>query len=335
MPKGDSKDTLTRQWEMLKMLPTRGTGLSAPELVERLASKGFGVDLRTVQRDLAKLSKPFQLVCNEASPPYGWRFMEGTDLGIPGLTVAEALTLKMVDEFLAPMLPASMLESLRSRLEQATKKLDALEAADNPAARWAEKIRVVHPAMNMVAPDIKPEVMAILQEGLLRERQLEVAYQRLGAEAPSTHRIHPLALVQRGPIVYLVCTVFDYDDPRLYAVHRMASATLLEDEVKWPEGFSIDSYIQEGHLHFGDGSDISLKLWVDKSLGAILHESPLSTDMNMKECGEGFEVKATVQDTLQLKWWLLSRSREVKVLAPKTLREAVVRHLREALEKYE
>lgn len=334
MPKADSKDTLVRQWEMLKLLDTR-YWLTTSEITERLAGLGYGVDQRTVQRDLEKLSTVFlDIDCNKKSAPFGWRWKQGADLGVRGLSVSEALTLKMVDEFLAPMLPASMLESLRPRLKQATEKLDSLEAADNPAARWTEKIRVVHPVMNMVAPDVRPEVMETVQEGLLREKQIEVGYHRIGTDAPSAHRIHPLAMVQRGPVTYLVCTVFDYSDIRLYALHRMVTATLLDDAIEWPQGFSIDNYIREGHLHFGNGGDIFLKLWVSKDAGSYLRESPLEGDMRMQESGDGYEVTATVRDTMQLKWWLLSRGRDAIVLEPAEFREKMIFSLRDALDGY-
>lgn len=333
MPKSKSNDTLLRQWEMLKMLPTRGW-LTTADITKLLADNGYVVDQRTVQRNLQDLSGPFPLLCNDKSTPYGWRWKEGTDLGVPGLTVPEALTLKMVEEYLTPLLPSSYLDGLRPKLNEAHRVLSVIEES-NTAARWTNKIRIVHPTLNVVPPKVDAEIMATLQEGLLHEKQLEVGYLRLGAEEPAAHLIHPLALVQRGPVTYLVCTVFDYDDIRLYAVHRMVSARMLDDDIKPPKDFNIDTYIKEGNLHFGNGGEITLKLQVSKDLAAHLRESPLSEDMTLEENGEGFEVTATIADTLQLRWWLFSRCSEAKVLGPKVLKDAVVKKLRDALESYE
>lgn len=333
MSKRASNDTLLRQWAMLRLLPTRGAGITASELTNLLASQGFDIDIRTVQRDLNKLSGPFPFVCNDKSVPQGWHWMPGANLDIPGLSVPEALTLKMVEDYLTPLLPASLLDVLRPHLDQATRTLEAMEA-ENPAARWTEKIRVVHPTMAMKAPAVDANVLATLQEGLLREQQVEVAYQRFGAETPSTLRIHPLSLVQRGPSTYVVATTFDYDDIRLYAVHRMLSAELLEEDVERPDNFDIDVYIREGRMHFGGGGAVELKLWVDKDLASILRESPLSDDMVMIGYGDGYEVTATVPDTWQLKWWLLSNTGQVIVKAPEAVREMMIRRIQEALEQY-
>jgi len=333
MPKNKSNDTLLRQWAMLRMLSRRNL-LTTAEITQRLASEGFHVDQRTVQRNLQELSGAFPLRCNDKSTPWGWGWIEDADLGIPGLSVPEALTLKMVEDYLAPLLPESLLAGLRPKLNEARKKLDALEE-NNSAARWSDKIRVVHPAMNTIAPEIRPEVMATVQESLLREKQLEVTYQSFAAQAPKIHRIHPLALVQRGPITYLVCTVFDYQDIRLYTLHRMSAATLLEEEAGRPADFDIDRYIEEGHLHFGEGGQICLKLWVNPIIAALLRESPISGDMTLREAEGGFEVTATVSNTWQLQWWLLSHCHEIEVLEPQALRESIANQLREGLSRYE
>lgn len=47
----------------------------------------------------------------------------------------------------------------------------------------------------------------------------------MGAKAASTYHLHPLALVVRGPVTYLVATASDYPDVRLYALHRIQRGT--------------------------------------------------------------------------------------------------------------
>jgi predicted DNA-binding transcriptional regulator YafY len=64
------------------------------------------------------------------------------------------------------------------------------------------------------------------------EQQIEVTYRAIssGKEA-KTYPVHPLGLVVMEQVVYLVCTVKDYQDPRFLAVHRIDSARLLDSEV--------------------------------------------------------------------------------------------------------
>jgi len=75
VPYDKTRRTLARQWELLKLLPTRGVGKTAKELSEALNEAGFKVSKRQVERDLGELLEAFALDCNNASIPYGWRWV--------------------------------------------------------------------------------------------------------------------------------------------------------------------------------------------------------------------------------------------------------------------
>lgn len=332
MPKKGSNDTILRHWAMLKLIPHGANrGLTTSDLADRLAGQGFVVDIRTVQRDLIKLSVAFPLTCSEEDKAQHWYWMENASLDIPGMAVSDALTLKMVEEYLAPLIPASILEVLNPHLSQATRTLTAMER-DNQAARWTEKIRVVHPSIAMKAPSIEAKVLATIQDALLHNRQVDVEYQSFGSDCLSCLRLHPLALVQRGPATYLVATTFDYNDIRLYALHRFTTAVLLNDPADRPETFDIDAYISAGGLHFSNGEIINLQLWVNDQVAELLRESPLSNDMDMQPSGNGYCVSATLPHTWQLKWWLLSQSGQVLIQAPIHLKDSIIESLQESLQ---
>lgn len=332
MPADTNKNTLARQWEMLQILPSRPPGKTAREITQYLGDKGYDVTKRTVERDLQALSGSFPLCCNDRSPPFGWYFTPGTHLDIPGFTISEALTLKLVEQYLTPLLPATMLSTLRGHFEQATRKLDAL--TDNPAARWTEKIRSVSPAQPFVSPTLEHTVLETLQEALLADRQIEVGYKRLKADELAPLTLHPLGLLQRGPVMYLVATAFTYTDPRLYAVHRIRRAQVLEAPVQRPAGFDLDRYIQQGGANFGAGETIELQLRVHEDLAANLAEAPLAADMQVLRGENGIRVTATLPDTWQLRWWLLSQAGRVEVLGPAALREDIRGQLQAALDHY-
>lgn len=54
MPKAPQHQALARQWQVLRLLPTRPPGITSRELVARLEREGFSVTKRTVERDLAE-----------------------------------------------------------------------------------------------------------------------------------------------------------------------------------------------------------------------------------------------------------------------------------------
>lgn len=319
MPKAKAGDAMMRQWQMLKLLPGKGPGISARELTSELADLGFEVDKRTVTRDLVKLSELFPLFCNDKGTPHGWHWMRGAGLDMPGLDVADALSLRLIEEYLKPLLPASLLSVLAPRFEAAERKLEQLSRT-NTVAGWTDKIRVVPPTMPLLAPAVDEGVLQVIQQALLDEVQIECRYRSIDGRE-SAQRLHPLALVQRGSVGYLVATAFSYADPRLYALHRFRAAEIVEEPIVRPDGFDVDSYIAKGALQFGNGKMLRLKASVDEELAAYLAETPLADDMVIKERKDDFVVTATVPDSWQLRWWVLSQGVAIEILGPKKLRD--------------
>lgn len=333
MPKKSHHQAIGRLLEILKRLPTRGAGISAKELTDWLIGEGFEVSKRTVERDLSALAVHFQLVYNDKSIPYGWRWMSDTVTEFPALTVADAMSLHLVEDLLAPLLPAALLDSLRPRFHQARKKLDNL-SKEHPNSRWLDKVRHVPPTLPLQPPKIAEGVLETVQEGLLADRQLEIEYQRPGEEEAQALRLHPLGLVQRGPITYLVATAFTYTDVRIYAVHRIGQARVLEQPSQRPEGFFLDDYIAQGALQFGNGETIRLKARVSPWLVDILTETPLAADQRFERVGQELRLTATITDSWQLRWWVLSQGQGITVLEPQALRKDMAVELKKTLASY-
>ena len=74
MPFTTTRATLSRQWALLRQLPSRSPGITSAELVWRLRDVGFSVSKRTVERDLNELSLIFPLERNDKSIPFGWHW---------------------------------------------------------------------------------------------------------------------------------------------------------------------------------------------------------------------------------------------------------------------
>lgn len=333
MPSNKTRQTLARQWELLKLLPTRGPGKTAKELAEALNEAGFAVSKRQVERDLGELYDAFMLDCNNAGTPYGWRLPPKAAIDIPGLTLAEALSLRMVEDTLKRLMPPAALYALESRFQQAKRKLEAISEA-NPAVQWIDKVRSVPPSLPLLPPAIDPDVLETVTEALLANRQIDVDYRAIGDGETRSMRLHPLGLVSRVPATYLVATAYNYWDVRLYALHRISRATKAEAEAKRPEGFDLDAYIQSGALQFGTGENIRLKAELSEGLAQILRETPLSEDQKIQEQDGAITLTATVADSWQLRWWILSQGAGIVVREPKELGDEIKAQLQDALTGY-
>ncbi len=110
--------------------------------------------------------------------------------------------------------------------------------------------------------------------------------------------------------------------------YAICEARLTGEPAQRPSDFDLNGYIASGALQFGSGESIRLKARVSEELAHILAETPLSVDMQLVSDGNGKTLSATVPDTWQLRWWVLSQGEAIEVLAPTELREEIAATLR-------
>ena len=335
MPKATHHHALARQWELLRLLPSRLPGITANELASRLQGNGFVVSKRTVERDLTELSTLFGIACNDKGMPYGWYWMNGEPADLPGVSITDAISLNLIEEFLRPLVPTAMLATLEARFRQAKKKLEEL-SADNVAARWIDKVRYVPPTLALIPPKITEGILETIQEGLLTEKQIAVRYHKPSSSTPHDLILHPLGIAQRGAATYLVATAYDYSDIRLYAAHRIEAASLRDEDAVNPTGFTLEAYVAAGALQFGSGEQIDLIARINQTLASILEETPLSTNQQITtEGADRFILNAGVVDSWQLRWWILSQGANIEIISPPEIREKTRETLNRALAQYE
>ncbi|WP_157981356.1 helix-turn-helix transcriptional regulator [Aliidiomarina sanyensis] len=328
------RSTITRQWELLKLLPSRAPGLTSKALAMRLNDEGLSVSKRTVERDLTELSCLFPIQCNDRSKPYGWYWQRDASLDIPGISMAEALSLRLIEETVRPLLPHSVLESVESRFLLAKEKLSSL-GDDQPLLSWSKKVAHVPAVLQQIPPYIDPVILETVQTGLLKERCVEVMYQSVGKAQPHTMCLHPLALVQRGTVTYLIARVNDYKDERIFALHRVMSAELTEQAIHNEIGFDLKAYLAGGAFQFSTGERIELTIRVyNQDVIQLLRESPLSEDQRIIDHASELRVQATVSDSWQLRWWLMSWGEHIEVQEPLALRKELGQRLVKAAEFY-
>lgn len=334
MSAAKSHETLSRQWELLNMIPVRGLGKSAAELMQALTDQGYQISKRTVERDLNDLSMVFPLLSDDSSSPQRWRWMDDKDIQLPGISVAEAVMLQLVEGTLQQILPTEMLQGLSGRFNQARKKLQALEQS-NQNARLIDKIAVVSPGLPMIPPKTSPNLYEAVQQALTQQCQLQARYTSVHHQQQKDYLLNPLGLVQRGHVTYLVATVAAYNDVRLFALHRFEVLELHDSPLQTPTGFTLGDYLKTGALQFANDKSIRLEARVRPELARLLAEAPLSEDMLLKPADNDWQdLSASVHHGWQLEWWILSHSSQIEVLAPIELREVIVARLRATMSLY-
>ena len=318
-------DKFYRQWLMLKRIPTYPRKVDAATIEGELRDAGYEVSRRTIQRDLMQLadSRVFPLVFDENSRPYGWSWAQGGALfDIPSMGPHTALTFLLADRYLAGMLPPATRETLAPYVTNAGKVLDKLSGS--ALGTWPKKIRVAPRAFQLQPPVLKEGVLGRVFEAVLKEQKLALRYRRRNEEESRDYPdINPLGLVFVDNLIYLVGTIGQYDNPLQFLLHRMDAATLLPNNATIPTDFSLKRYLDKGEFSYPTGEGkIRLKALFAREEAVYLFETRFPGELTLEETeDEMVLLEAEIEDSYQLRRWLLGFGDGVEILEPESLRE--------------
>ncbi len=346
--RNDGTATTERQWQLLTQLErTRWQG--AKQLQEKLTVSGHKVSLRTVQRDLNALAKRFPIEKTDTYPQ-GWRWKEDAPIqSLPHITLSQAVAFNMVEANLAQLLPPSILDELFPWFNMAKQQLQDSKVTQT----WVDKVRIEPATQPLIAPKIDRLCKDGIYEALFYQKQIIATYQRRGrsshqtynkdnatpkssSKSPFEYHLNPLAVVQRGVVIYLLATKIH--DPeqiiRTFALHRFKSVSVTDEPAVIPDSFDLNQYLDAGGMGFAHplfknlpkrGKKTQIKLVFNGSAGTNLNESRLSTDQIITQDTDNDTqtVTATVNLTSQLVWWLRGFGKKLTVIEPEILAKAV------------
>ena len=334
MPSSNAGTTIARQLEMMQhILPHRRPGKSASQIRSELEAAGYVVTKRTVERDLHELSRHFEIDCNDMGIPHGWHWSPKRGKDIPCMELSEAVSLGLMEDVLRQIMPRTFLAALEGRFATARGKLEALPTV--PHAQWKNLVRYQPPGMPFLPPHVAPEVLSAIQVALVEQKQMQMHYRSVNQTKSQPYHVHPLSLIQQGVRSYLIATKHGEPAPRMFAMHRMQKAKVLDEPVVIPAGYSLDSFIASGATQFDPGHSIKLKAKISDYLKVLLEETPLSKDQKITSRGGIHTVTATVQHSWQLDFWLRSQGPALTVVQPAHLRKKMIEELKSSLASYE
>lgn len=281
---------------------------------------GFDATLRTIQRDLIKLSGSLPLLGDD-SKPQGWSWQASApQLDLPMLEPQAALVFHLAEHYLQPLLPTSTLNYLSPWFRTASGVLDN-QGKDLSA--WRKKVRVLAPGQPMHAPVIDCEIQCAVTQALLLDKRIDVTYRPRGVAEEKNYEVSPLGMVVRDQVIYLVCMLREYDDIKHLVLSRMLSAQLLDTPARKLESFDLDQYISQGEFGFPleTGRTIKFVAEFDRAVATGFLERPLDANQVTEDIDEQtVRLTASVPDTTELRRWLLGFGAHATVLEPATLR---------------
>lgn len=322
--------TTARQWQVLSQLQ-RNRWVGTTHIYEQLMMAGFDISLRTVQRDLNALAKRFPIEKNNANPQ-GWRWCDDAPLqSLPHMNLSQAVAFNMVEANLTQLLPPVILDELFPWFDLARRQLKNSKVTHS----WIDRVRIEPATQPLIAPHIDLDSKDNIYHALFYQLQIKACYTRSDKSQSSEYTLNPIAIIQRGVIIYLLAT--RTDDPevviRTFALHRFASVEILESAAKTPDNFQLDTYLDAGGMGFSHplfselpdhGKNTAIELQFTTQAGKSLTESKLSDDQTVTLDDDRLTIQATVNLTSQLVWWLRGFGSGLLDAKPQLLNQAVL-----------
>lgn len=190
------------------------------------------VSVRTARRDLEALSIAGVPVYSTAGKGGGWSLVGGARTDLTGLSAPEAQAL---------MLMTGSAPSATPELRAAVRKVvQALPESFRAEAEAATDSVVVDPSRwgHQRPADGEPPHLSALQDAVIKGRQIELGYRTPGKE-PSTRLVHPLGLIIKASVWYLVAGTDA--GLRTFRASRVSDVQLLEGLVDKPPDFDLEA----------------------------------------------------------------------------------------------
>ncbi len=222
------KQRIDRLAMLVRLIPAHLPAEQCPDTGRLLESIGAQYDhhtspssrRRAIQRDLEELVRAERIkIVNPGGKPLRYQRCQEADVADPRVwEYARTLMHALIRD----ALPEGRLERIWAQLRDEGEGLGLGE----------DKLCILSDTQRLLPADIRENVLVATLEALSLSRALQATYR--DADGKLTHpRLHPQALLQRGPRVYLFALKNDETTPvRMYALHRVLRAALSEEAME-------------------------------------------------------------------------------------------------------
>lgn len=322
-----------RHKHILHLIPEAPKSISSKDLHDKFQENLGYISLRMLQRDLDYLfNSESNIIKSKKGKNNKWSFEQGTKLS-QLMSPSVALAMNMLAQYANHLLPCSVNKQLQGHFNQAQRTLTC-----SKLTTWQLKIATAQAGFQLHKAEIDPEVLDIVEQAIIDQSQLKVVYQnrptKLGHQIAAARLISPLGLVIKGNVYYLIASTPE-NQKRVFAMHRMSSAERSYNEVKFPTDFNLQEFMEKEGIGFPTHKIVNIKLKVDRIRGYHLIETPLCPQQQVIDFDDQyFIIKASLYESHELHWWLMSIADISEVIAPLSLRNKIIENLEIAIGMY-
>ena len=344
MPAAASATTLRQILQLLTLLPDPERPAATTKVLLDLGKQNhdWSFNVRTLQRYLNVLEE-LGLAQRFDEPGKGagrgdlWHVVPENRVALR-MPLHEALALRLLQMLGNGALPREVQESMKARMAAAAKRLlDVKQVATE--ARWVDKIAMEAAGFALQSPKVQEGVLETIQHGLFHECRLNLLYRKASTSKTHWIEVEPRGLLIKDNLTYFLATSLETTlrQHKWYRLDRVLEAKVTAQRIR-PRNFNFPRFIAAGGGEFGPDADLKperFRAWVDPGLSSTLQETPLAPDQVLEPCEDGHIVSCTIVLGWHFRNFVVSRTAQMVVLEPQSLRDEVEQRYRDALATYE
>lgn len=331
----------------LALMSTKPEGWNSADLTRKIqaASPDFGCS-RTVRRAFVALEDR-ELAVRKGensqtmwSAPAAGRIREDMIRPSPDLSIA----LLKLNQLTRRHLPGGAIGGeMDVYFKNASRVLheSPVDSRLSEARAWIGKTARLDAGYPLIPAEVNEETFKIIWKALYKDECLDILYKnaQVASNESKRHRILPYAIVEKGPVWYLVVKKrrsSGDSDPFLLRIDRILEVKTAGFDMKRDPKFDLDAYIknEKGLEFFAEEPQLVVLRVREHTSESRFRTVRLSVDQEIVEEKGGFVLTSTVALSQPFKNLLLECSPNVEVLSPPHLREEISRTLQQALAPY-
>lgn len=301
-------ERLIKIWLLLYQNPFR---FRARDIAEK-----FGVDVRTIYRDLDALQNELGVPISEEGSRRG--IAEGYHLPPVRFSLPEALNI-----FLSARLMLSYAQRYDPNMEATFFKLNAVIPSP-----LKEQIQKTMDWMHTLPRDERYlRTLAELARAWAEQRRVVITYRAYDAEKAIERTIEPYFIepAATGHASYVVAYCHYAGAIRNFRIGRIESLRVTDETYTIPADFDANRYFGPAWSVSVEGEVKTVRLRFARGVARLVEETIWHPSQVLERRKDGSLITTLqVMDTIELFRWILSWGKDVEVLEPPEIREAVM-----------
>lgn len=320
-------EQIPRQWRILRRLEAHRFGLSANDLADE-----EGCPVRTIYRDLDDLEEAgFPLIQEKRGKRSLWKlaFQRNTSASVPFI-YTEVCALWLSRRFLNLWHGTELHDAASSAFDKIKAMLppgvlEHLEEFEN---------KVVVRNREQVTESFA-DIIPVINDALEKNETLEIVYFSPGNKGDTTRKINPYRLWIQDNVMYLIAYCHLREAIRTFHLARIKELTPTEETFEEDPDFDLEDYLS-GTFRAMGGEVMEFEIVFDPEVRHVAQERIWHPTQELIDQEDGRVVlKFQAGGMQEIKSWVLGFGPKVEVLKPTALREAIIRDLHSAFDRYQ